>query len=85
MAEVVYILCAVTSLACAVLLIRGYVRSRSRLLFWSAVCFVGLAFNNAILVVDLVLIRDVDLSTWRLVPAAVGFAGLMYGLVWDSE
>ena len=85
MAEVVYVLCAVTSLACAVLLVRGYVRSRLRLLFWSAVCFAGLALNNAILVVDLVIIRQVDLSTWRLVPAAIGFAALLYGLVWESE
>ena len=85
MAELVYVLCAVTSLACAVLLARGYMRSRSRLLFWSAVCFVGLAVNNAVLVVDLVFIRHVDLSTWRLVPAALGFAALLYGLVWESE
>lgn len=85
MAEVVYFLCMLTSLACAVLLMRGYSRSRSRLLFWSAMCFVGLTLNNAILVVDLVFVRHVDLSTWRLVPAAVGFAALLYGLVWESE
>ncbi len=85
MAEIVYLLCALTSLLCAVLLVRGYVRSRSRLLFWSAVCFVGLALNNAVLVVDLIFVPHVDLATWRLVPAVIGFAALLYGLVWESE
>ena len=56
MAEVVYILCALTSLACAVLLIRGYRRSRSRLLLWSCLGFVALAANNVLLFVDLVVV-----------------------------
>ena len=30
----------------AVLLLRGYARSASRLLLWSGLCFVGLAINN---------------------------------------
>ncbi len=85
MASIIYVLCALTSLACAVLLLRGYARTRMRLLLWSGLCFVGLALNNALLVVDLILIPDVDLSTWRLVPAAVGVAVLLYGLVWEAE
>lgn len=84
-AAVVYLLCAATSAACAVLLIRGYRRSRSRLLLYSAVCFVGLGLNNALLVVDRLLAPDVDLSTWRLVPAVVGLAILVAGLTWESE
>jgi hypothetical protein len=48
MAETVYILCALTSLACAVLLVRGYRRTPSRLLLLSSFCFVGLALNNAL-------------------------------------
>ena len=34
MATLVYALCALTSLACAVLLLRGYLSSRARLLLW---------------------------------------------------
>ena len=49
MASVVYALCALTSLACAVLLLRAYRRSWARLLFWSGLCFVGLALNNVLL------------------------------------
>jgi hypothetical protein len=85
MAETVYVLCAATSAACALLLLRAHRRTGTRLLLWSALCFIGLAVNNAILVVDLVLVPDVDLSTWRLVPAVVGLALLLYGLIWESE
>jgi hypothetical protein len=83
-ALIVYLLCALTSLACAVLLARGYRQSRRRLLGWSALCFFGFFFNNVLLVVDL-HIPEVDLSVWRTVPAAVGLALLLYGLVADSN
>lgn len=79
----VYTLCAFTSLACAVLLLRGYVRSRARLLLWSGLCFVGLFVNNALLLVDTRTMQD--MSIWRSIPAVIGVALLLYGLVWESE
>ncbi|HYF14080.1 MAG TPA: DUF5985 family protein [Phycisphaerales bacterium] len=85
MAETVYILCAVTSLLCTALLLRGYRRSRARLLLWSSLCFVGLAINNIMLFVDMVLLPERDLSHWRSVPALIGFLVLTYGLVIDGE
>lgn len=86
MAKAVFLLCALTSLVCAVLLLRGYGRSRSRLLLWSGLCFVGLALNNGLLVIDRLIIPNaVDLSTWRQVPAVAGIALLVFGLVWDVE
>jgi hypothetical protein len=85
MATVVYGLCALTSLACAILLIRGYRQSRTRLLFWSALCFGGLFLNNALLFIDLRVMPDVDLSFWRTLPALLGVACLVYGLVWESR
>jgi hypothetical protein len=85
MAETVYLLCAATSAACAVLLLRAHHRTGTRLLLWSGLCFVGLALNNAMLVVDLILVPEIDLSTWRLLPAVAGVAVLLYGLVWESE
>jgi hypothetical protein len=84
-ATAVYALCGLAALACAWLLGRGYARTRVRLLLWSAICFTGLALNNVILFVDKVIAPDVDLSAWRLVPAAVGIAALVYGLVWESD
>ena len=41
MAEYVYVLCFATSAAVAFLLLRSYVRTRHRILFWSGLGFVG--------------------------------------------
>jgi len=80
-AEIVYLLCTVTSAVCTVLLLRGYRRSRSRLLMWSAICFACLFLNNVLLFVDVIVFTTVNLSVWRLVPAAVGVALLCYGFI----
>jgi hypothetical protein len=85
MANVVYTLCALTSIACAALLVQGYLRTRSRLLLWSSLCFVGLVVNNVLLVVDRIFVPDVDLYTWRLSTALVAMMLLVYGLVWESK
>jgi hypothetical protein len=42
-AEVIYALCALTSVACAAVLATSYRRKRERLLLWSTACFGGLA------------------------------------------
>jgi hypothetical protein len=87
MAEAVYVLCALTSAACAALLLRGYKRSGHRLLFWSGLCFVALFFNNVFLVLDKVIYPgpQVDFSLVRTVFALLGVSTLLYGLVWESE
>ena len=81
MAEAVFLLCAVTSLACAVLLLRGYARSRVRLLLWSSLCFIGLAVNNVLLVVDKVIFPEGDLLLVRTSSALVALSLLVFGLV----
>ena len=85
MAFGVYILCALTSAACSVLLLRGYQRSAVRLLLWSGLCFAGLALENVILCIDLYVVREIDLSLLRRMPSAVAMALLVYGLVWESK
>lgn len=84
LANAIYILCALTSIVCAVLLVRGYRRSRVRLLFWSAWCFGCLALNNILLIVDLRVLPQLDLEMWRSIPAVMGVSLLVYGLVWES-
>lgn len=84
LANAIYLLCALTSIVCVALLVRGYRQSRVRLLFWSAWCFAGLALNNILLIVDLRVLPQVDLLVWRAVPAVIGVALLVYGLVWES-
>ena len=83
--NIVYVLCALTSTLCAVLLVRGYRASRARLLLWSAVCFIGLALNNVLLIVDLHVVPSIDLSTWRMLPAVIGASALLYSLVWEAR
>lgn len=85
MASVVYALCALTSVACAVLLFRAYWQHRARLLLWSGLCFVGLALNNVLLFVDLILVPTVDLSFYRDITAVSGIMVLLFGLIWHAR
>jgi hypothetical protein len=85
MAEVVYLLCAVTSMFCAALLMRSYRRQRTRLLMWSTLCFVGLALNNILLFVDLVLVPELDLALIRTGTALVATVLLVIGLIWEAS
>jgi hypothetical protein len=82
--EAIYVLCALTSLLCAVLLFRGWRTSRQRLLLWSALCFAGLAINNLVMVVDFVLVPHTDLALIRHLTAISSVGVLLYGLVWDA-
>ncbi len=85
MAELVYLLCALTSIVCAWLLFRGYQASRTRLLFWSCLSFCGLAVNNILLVVDLVVFPgpQLDLSLVRTGTALASMVVLVLGLAWE--
>lgn len=85
MAETVYALCAITSVLCAVLLLRGYLSSKLRLLFWASLCFVGFALNNVLLFVDIILLPQIDLFWWRTLPALAGVILFIYGLIWESH
>jgi hypothetical protein len=85
MAIAAYLLCTLTSLACAWLLLRTYSRTRVRLLFWSGLCFAGLALSNALSIVDRFVLPDVDLVPARLVTAFVALLLMVLGLVWEGE
>lgn len=85
-AALVYLLCMAASTVCMALLIRGYMRTRSRLLLWCALCFIGLAANNLLLVVDLLLTPpELDLRPLRALTHFGALAVLIYGFVWESE
>jgi len=86
LAHIVYLLCLATSLVCMLLLWRGYLRSRTSLLLWSALCFVGLALNNLLLFLDVVIFPvEVDLLPYRLATLLGGIALLIYGFVWEAD
>ena len=84
MAEVVYLLCMITSLACALLLARRYQRYHTRLLLWSSLCFFGLMLENMALFVDLVLVPEVDLSLARNLVGLTAVVLLLTGLIWEA-
>lgn len=85
MATAVYVLCALTSVLCAALLVRGYRRSRARFLLWASLCFVLLAVNNVLLFVDLALWTSTSLADLRTISGFAGLAVLLYGLIWETR
>jgi len=83
---VLYVMAVLTSVACMVLLFRGYAQTGVRLLLWSALCFVGLSINNVLLFFDVIVFpTEVDLRPFRLIAALGGMLFLLYGFIWESE
>lgn len=86
MGELIYTLCTLTSLACAMLLFGSYRRTRHRLLFWSGACFAVMTLNNLLLLLDKVVFpTQVDLLPWRLASALVACLLLLVGLIYEKE
>lgn len=85
LAPIVYLLCSAASVFCMILLLRNYLRDRNRLLFWSTACFVGLAANNLLLFIDLVLLPRVDLQWARSLSALAAISLLLYGFIWEAD
>ncbi len=84
-AGLVYSLCLMMSALCAGLLVRSYLRSRQPLLLWSACCFVLLALNNVLVVVDMVLIGDMNLSAARQLTSLSAIGVLIVGFIWEVD
>jgi len=82
---IVYTLCAVTALLCAVLLLRAYLRVRSKVLLWSALCFVGLMLSNAVLVLDKLVYTEIDLHPVRLYVTLISLLLLLFGLLYSND
>ena len=84
-AAIVYILCALTSSCCAILLLRNARHRNAGLLFWSGLAFLFLAAGNVLLVVDLLVVPDIDLLLARHIITFLAIALLLYGLIWETE
>lgn len=84
-ATVVYLLCFAASAGCGWLLVRSYLRTRTTLLLWTATCFVLLAVNNFLVVLDLVFLPNVDLVLIRLAVTGAALATLLYGFIWELD
>lgn len=84
-AATVYLLCLLTSATCAWLLVRSYLRHRTKLLLWSAACFVMLAINNMLVVTDLMIFPLGDLSLLRLLSSLAAVGTLLYGFIAELD
>ena len=82
---IVNVLGIVVSGLCAILLLRAYASVRKSLLLWAGVCFAVLSASNGIVVLDLFVVKNVDLYTWRLGAAAAAMLLLVYGLIFESD
>ena len=85
MAITVYLLCALASLVCALLLARGYRATRMPLLFWGAACFFIFVITNSLLFIDLILFPGLDLAAWRTGITLVALSVLLYGLIFETQ
>lgn len=82
----VFVLCIVTSITCLWLLVRGWRRTGTRLLFWSALCFAFLATNNLLVFVDVIVLpTSIDLRPLRLIASLGAVSVLLWGLIWEAE
>ncbi len=85
MAEITYFLCAATGMFAAMLLLVTYRRRRTGLLLWSAFGFIGIALNNTLMFVDLVLMPStLDLAIARAAVAAAAMLVLTIGLIVET-
>jgi hypothetical protein len=84
MAELGYAVGVLTSILCAVLLVRAYLKERTPLLLWCSLCFAGLGVNNVLLFTDLFVVPELDLQIWRSVTALVALALMLIGLIWGE-
>ncbi|MDE2183819.1 MAG: hypothetical protein KGJ78_12445 [Alphaproteobacteria bacterium] len=85
LATLIYLLCLLTSVVCAYLLIRSYGRYRTGILLWSAACFALLALNNLLMVIDIIVLPQVDLSLARTCCAVAAVGTLLYGFIWELD
>lgn len=85
LAPVVYVLCLITSLLCSYLLVRRYFVQPTRLLLWSAACFVLLSLNNLFLVSDVILFPTIDFAPYRTAASLGAVVTLVYGFIWELD
>lgn len=94
-APAVYVLCLLTSAACAWLLLKGYFRNRSQLLLWSGVCFLLLTLNNLFVIIDLLVFPnltainvgafEINLGLARSLSQLAAVLTLLYGFIWEID
>ena len=83
--KLVYIFCALTSAGCAILLLRSYIRSRGKLVFWGFIFFTFFTLSNIVLFFDLEVLPSVDLSSYRDILTFCGLVAMIFGLIKEGD
>jgi hypothetical protein len=81
----VYSLCAATTLACTILLYRGYRNTGARFLLLCSVFFALITVENGLLILDRVTGPQVDLSLLRTSAALLALLVLNAGMIWERK
>lgn len=84
MAAVVYVLCLLTAIGCAAVLLNAYRRTRSTLLFWSGMCFALLAVNDLFVLLDIYVIHWLDLWGVRRTLGLAAVVVMLVGLIFHA-
>lgn len=86
MPQAVYFLCALTSLACAILLARAWRATHVKLLMWSTLCFALLTLSNVLLFIDLAILPpQIDLQVFRNSLTLLGLTAMIHGLISEQK
>lgn len=81
MAIIIFVLCVLSSAFCAVMLCRQWRRMSNPLIFWSALAFLAFTLSNAILVLDLVFLPQIDLRPLRSSVTLLAVLLQLFGLI----
>jgi hypothetical protein len=85
LALLIYVLCAATAALCTALLLRGYRRTGTGLLFWSGLCFGFLTLNSVAVIFDIMVFPGTNLQLLRHASSLAAVGTLLFGLIWDEE
>ena len=85
MEKIVYLFCAITNIGCALLLLRSYLRFRTKLAFWGCIFFICFALSNILLFIDLAMLPNYDLSLYRHSLTLLGLAAMIFGLIKEGD
>lgn len=80
----IYVLCAAAAALCTLLLLRGYRRTGTRLLFWCGLCFGFLFLNSLAVILDMVIFPNANLQLLRHMASLAAVGTLLFGLIWEE-
>lgn len=69
---------------CAFLLLRGYSRSKMRLLKWSGLCFTCLTLSNSLIYFDVIIFPDIEILPLRNLLTFLGLSVLIGGMIKET-